>query len=263
MDPIIIGAIITTVGTIIAALITVLIQRQKVEQQQDIARRAIRTLQERQPDKLDVIVEYDKFSIEFNKDWSCSILRRIKLVPPEGAKPLLDKKLSLIYNSIDPYLTKTGKTIDEINPAKEFGITVADERNEVRLPSSTTFTHDNTSLTTNILFDNPVTHDNPIELKVKYSHLAVFFWQKLYHEHTDEWFIRPTNPIQEYEVEILFPRALPTWFRPTQIGTALIPDSWAEVRKDIKHGRRRLFLSASSLQPKQDYKLKIDIGREV
>jgi len=262
MDPVIIGSIITAAGAIIAAVIIVVIQGQKAKRQEDIGRRAIQVLQERQPDKLDVIGEFDKFSIDFNKDWTCSILRSIKLVPTEGATPLLDKKILLIYDSIDPYLYKTGKKIDDIKPDKEFGIIAIDERNKVRLGSSTAFTHNNTWLTTNILFDNPVTHDNPIELKVRYSHLDTFFWQKLWQEHTDEWFIRPNNPIQEYELEILFPKTLPTWFRPTKIGTALIPDSWAEVQEDTKHGRRRLFLSASNLQPSEDYRLKIDVERE-
>ncbi|MBA7503856.1 hypothetical protein ES706_02477 [subsurface metagenome] len=264
MDPVVIGALIGAAGAIIAAFVSVWGRKQKIRanEEEKLKRKAILALGEKQDNVLDVYCEFDKILVNIQKDGNCSMKRTIKIVPTEQSKPIPDKKIILAHEGIDFYLSKTGKVLSQIDPDKEFGIEVRDVKNKVRLGSSTDFAGmKKERLVTNVIFDVPLTKDDPGEIEIKYSYLDVsFFWKKLWGIYQDEWCVTCSNPVKEYNLEILFPEVLPFGFRLTEIGVVLIPREWAYVKQDTIYKRKRLLLTASNLEVDKSYKLKIDMS---
>jgi hypothetical protein len=268
MDSVIIGSLIGAGGVIIAAFIGLwgLRQQKRADKEEALRRKAIKVLEKKQPEILDLYYEYDKWFIDIKKDGSCLMKRLAKIVPTDKSIPITDKKFIISHEGIGFYLSKTGKELSQIDPDKEFGIVVRDINNNVRLGSSTSFGGiKNEELVTNVIFDNPLRKDAPdldkIEIEITYSKLDVsFFWKKLWEEHMDVWVIEVDNPVRNHETQILFPETLPSWFRLTEIGTVLIPKEWAFLTKGTLHKRKRLLLTASNLERGNTYKLKIDVS---
>ena len=270
MDPIIWGAIIGVGGVIIGALINVWGMRRyqkKLEEEVKRTKKAINELGKKQPDKVDIVYEYEKTIIDIDNSGNCSMVRRNKITALPGAEPITDKKFGLISDkSVQLYADKIGKNIENLDPDKEFKITARDVTTSVRLSSSTRIEGDRKdTLTTNVLFDTPLTSDNPIEIEITYQNLDVsFFCTKLWEgPHLSEWAFRFDNPCTELEAEIIFPEILPDWFTKEDIAVSPIPIDWViKVDRHIKHNRRHLRLKARNLEAETIYRLKIDIGQK-
>ncbi len=209
-----------------------------------------------------IVNEYEKVVIDVNQSGSCSVIRRNKLIATLEADPLYSKKLKLYGDrSIKFYADKIGKNIADLDPDKEFKITARNVTTGVRLASSTQIEGENKDvLVTNVLFDNPLTFGNSLEIEMEYHSLDVSFyltnlWDK---PHICEWLIKPDTQIKEMEVTIKFPETLPDWFTKSEIGVNPIPQDWVQVRRYIDHGRRCVFLKASDLKVGITYKVKID-----
>lgn len=268
-DPVIIGALIGAGGTIIGATIYLIgtwYNRKKLAEEEKRTKKAINELGKKQPDKVDIVYEYEKTILDIDNSGNCSMVRRNKITAPPGVEPINDKKFKLIGDkSIQLYADKLGKNIGNLDPDKEFKITARDVTTGVRLSSSTRIEGDQKEeLTTNILFDTPLTSDNPIEIEITYQNLDVsFFCTKLWEEpHVSVWTFQFDNPCKELEAEIIFPEILPDWFTKSDIAVATIPKDWDEVDKYIKHNKRHLCLKASNLETEKLYILKIDIGQK-
>lgn len=211
-----------------------------------------------------IVYEYERVVAEIDKSGGCSVIRKNKITATLQTDPLYGKKFKLYGGrSIQFYADKIGKSIEDLDPDKEFKIIARDVTTGARLASSTQIEGENKDvLVTNVLFDNPITLSNSLETEIEYHNLGVSFYltNLLEEPHICEWFIKPDTQINEMEVTIKFPEILPDWFTKSEIGVSPIPQDWVQARKYIDNGRRCVLLRASDLKVGIIYKVKIDAG---
>ncbi len=211
-----------------------------------------------------IVYEYERIVADIDNLGGCSVIRKNKITARLESDPLFSKKLRLYGGgSFQFYADKIGKNIEELDPDKEFKIIARDAGTGARLASSTKIEGENKDvLVTDVLFDNPLTHGNSLEVEIEYHNLGVsFYLTNLWQEpHICDWFVKPDTQTNEMEVTIKFPETPPDWFTKSDVGVSPIPQDWVQVRMYIDDGRRCVLLKANDLKVAITYKAKIDAG---
>lgn len=210
-----------------------------------------------------IVHEYEKMIADIDESGSCSVMRKSRITATLDVDPVYSEKFKLYGDrSIRFYADKIGRNIEDLDPDKEFKIVVRDAATGSGLASSTQVEgEDKNVLVTDVIFDNPLTLGDSVEIEMEYHNLdASFYLTSLWKEpHIWNWFIKPDTQIKEMEVAIKFPQILPDWFTEQETGVSPLPQDWVQVRKRIDNGRRCVFFKASDLKVGITYKVKIEV----
>lgn len=207
----------------------------------------------------------DNIKVTFRPDGSQTQVARTLIQHIPGRAEVKTITAGLLIDDLDEFLKKTNKQYIDLDCDKDFGISVLDVKSGVFLKHKTIVAgkdspipHDR--LSTSIVLENPLKKGNPdLEYQITYAKLdSCVSFRPLWTEQHDKWISFYTEGEGELDVQLSFPKDLPSQWRKGDFGLLLSPPAWAKVDQSVNENNRLITLSAKNLEPAKEYSLTID-----